>query len=79
MTQIDTNGCCLASKEDPEDRCRIPAATLVIGGCVHEHIIRNYVCLFHLSIYSIDSMDCRECWLSPSSHACLVHIHEVIR
>jgi hypothetical protein len=78
MNTTNTLTCCVAPTDDPQNRCGIPAAALVVAGCLHEHIIRNYACLFHLST-GITSMRCRECWLSADPHHCSVHLHEVIR
>ncbi|MFI0484666.1 hypothetical protein [Actinomadura sp. 9N215] len=78
MTTLTLSGqTCGLRWSDELDPCGQPAVALVIGGCVHEHITRDHLCVDHLGPALARKFHCHPCWDGPDSHGCPVLAREV--
>lgn len=59
------------------ERCTRPAVAYLVVGCIHEHIMRGYLCDQHRTEALDGQMLCPPCWLSPDQHRCPALAREV--
>lgn len=59
---------CEALNELGELWCHTPADRLFVLGCLHEHLVRLFLCPLH----AVCALICQECWLAEGAlaHRC---------
>lgn len=55
--------------------CIAPAVTVVVSGCVHEHVAEEQACEVHLALLREGSVFCRRCL--DAGHRCPLFGREV--